>query len=92
MDAGSRSLATFPWELTPHLCTAKSRDAMNSDSSRRPADHATHKLFVQVIQAFVRQAMGYVEQTPDKDTKVSLIKTLQTVTEGKVGRAEGLKL
>jgi hypothetical protein len=39
----------------------------------------------QVIQAFVRQAMGYIEQTPDKHTKISLIKTLQTVTEGKVG-------
>jgi len=38
----------------------------------------------QVIQAFVRQAMGYVEQTPDKETKVSLIKTLQSVTEGKI--------
>lgn len=39
----------------------------------------------QVIQAFVRQAMGYIEQTPDKETKISLIKTLQGVTEGKVG-------
>jgi hypothetical protein len=29
--------------------------------------------------------MTYVDQTPDKDTKISLIKTLQTVTEGKVG-------
>lgn len=40
---------------------------------------------LQVIQAFVRQAMGYIEQTPDKETKISLIKTLQGVTEGKVG-------
>jgi len=40
----------------------------------------------QVIQSFVRQAMGYIEKTPDKATKVSLIKTLQTVTEGKVRR------
>lgn len=38
----------------------------------------------QVIQSFVRQAMGYIDQTPDKATKVSLIKTLQTVTEGKI--------
>jgi hypothetical protein len=38
----------------------------------------------QVIQSFVRQAMGYIDKTPDKATKVSLIKTLQTVTEGKV--------
>jgi hypothetical protein len=41
----------------------------------------------QVIQSFVRQAMGYIDKTPDKATKVSLIKTLQTVTEGKVRRA-----
>ncbi|KIZ02997.1 26S proteasome non-ATPase regulatory subunit 12 [Monoraphidium neglectum] len=38
----------------------------------------------QVIQSFVRQAMGYIDKTPDKATKVSLIKTLQTVTEGKI--------
>lgn len=28
--------------------------------------------------------MTYIDQTPDKETKVSLIKTLETVTEGKV--------
>lgn len=38
----------------------------------------------QAIQTFVRQAMTYLDQTPDKDVKVSLIKTLQTVTEGKI--------
>lgn len=38
----------------------------------------------QVIVAFVRQAMSYIDSTPDKDTKVSLIKTLQAVTEGKI--------
>lgn len=41
---------------------------------------------MQAIQAFVRQAMTYIDHTPDKETKVSLIKTLQSVTEGKVGR------
>lgn len=40
---------------------------------------------LQVIQAFVRQAMSYIDTLPDKETQVSLIKTLQTVTEGKVG-------
>jgi hypothetical protein len=40
----------------------------------------------QAIQAFVRQAMTYIDHTPDKETKVSLIKTLETVTEGKVSR------
>ena len=39
---------------------------------------------MQAVQAFVKQGMTYVDQTPDKDTKVELIKTLQTVTEGKV--------
>eukprot|EP00878_Enallax_costatus_P020026 GHUV01021155.1.p1 GENE.GHUV01021155.1~~GHUV01021155.1.p1 ORF type:complete len:443 (+),score=148.88 GHUV01021155.1:324-1652(+) len=38
----------------------------------------------QVIQAFVRQAMSYIDSAPDKETQVSLIKTLQTVTEGKI--------
>lgn len=38
----------------------------------------------QAIQAFVRQAMKYIDDITDQDTKVSLIKTLQTVTEGKI--------
>ncbi len=38
----------------------------------------------QAVQAFVRQAMDYVEKTPNQTTKVELIKTLQSVTEGKV--------
>jgi 26S proteasome regulatory subunit N5 len=41
----------------------------------------------QAIQAFVRQAMGYLDKVPDQETRVALIKTLQTVTEGKVGYA-----
>ncbi len=28
--------------------------------------------------------MGFIDQTPDKESRVELIKTLQTVTEGKV--------
>ena len=34
----------------------------------------------------MRQAMSYIDAIPaeDKDTRVSLIKTLQAVTEGKV--------
>eukprot|EP00873_Tetraselmis_striata_P044662 jgi/Tetstr1/464926/TSEL_009660.t1 len=38
----------------------------------------------QAVQAFVRQAMGYISDTPDLPTKVELIKTLQSVTEGKI--------
>jgi hypothetical protein len=41
-------------------------------------------VMLQVIQAFVRQAMAYIDGLPDKESQVSLIKTLQTVTEGKV--------
>ena len=32
----------------------------------------------------MRQAMTYIDHTPDKETRVELIKTLQSVTEGKV--------
>ncbi len=39
---------------------------------------------MQAVQAFVMQAMEYVERTPNEETKVELIKTLQSVTEGKV--------
>ena len=38
----------------------------------------------QVVQAFVRQAMGYMDQLPSQGEQVELIKTLQAVTEGKV--------
>lgn len=37
----------------------------------------------QAVQAFVRQAMGYVDEAPDEGARVELIKTLQSVTEGK---------
>jgi 26S proteasome regulatory subunit N5 len=39
---------------------------------------------VQAVQAFVKQGMSYINLTPDLETKVELIKTLQSVTEGKV--------
>uniref|UniRef100_A0A7S3RAI0 PCI domain-containing protein n=1 Tax=Dunaliella tertiolecta TaxID=3047 RepID=A0A7S3RAI0_DUNTE len=38
----------------------------------------------QAVQAVVRQAMSYLDQIEDKDTMVSLAKTLQAVTEGKI--------
>ncbi len=40
----------------------------------------------QAIQATVRQAMGYIDGIEDKETRISLIKTLQAVTEGKVSQ------
>ena len=49
-----------------------------------PQLHASNMNLAQAVQAFVRQAMDYVEKTPDKATKIELIKTLQSVTEGKV--------
>jgi 26S proteasome regulatory subunit N5 len=41
----------------------------------------------QVVQAFVRQAMRFLDDAPSKDAQVSLLKTLQAVTEGKVSGA-----
>ncbi|GLI67665.1 hypothetical protein VaNZ11_011918 [Volvox africanus] len=38
----------------------------------------------QAIQATVRQAISYIDSIEVKDTRVSLIKTLQAVTEGKI--------
>uniref|UniRef100_A0A7S0UQS6 PCI domain-containing protein n=1 Tax=Polytomella parva TaxID=51329 RepID=A0A7S0UQS6_9CHLO len=38
----------------------------------------------QAIQVCVRQTMSYLDACPDKDTRMSLIKTLQSVTEGKI--------
>uniref|UniRef100_A0A7R9YZL2 PCI domain-containing protein n=1 Tax=Chlamydomonas euryale TaxID=1486919 RepID=A0A7R9YZL2_9CHLO len=38
----------------------------------------------QAIQAFVRQAMTYIDKAPNQEAKVALIKTLQAVTEGKI--------
>ncbi|KAL4423423.1 hypothetical protein ABPG77_010001 [Micractinium sp. CCAP 211/92] len=38
----------------------------------------------QAVQAMVRQCMGYLPSTPDQDTQIELIKTLQTLTEGKI--------
>lgn len=38
----------------------------------------------QATQHLVRQAMAYLDSAPDKATRVSLIKALQSVTEGKI--------
>lgn len=39
---------------------------------------------VQAVQAMVQQAMQYIDQTPDLETKIELIKTLNNVSAGKV--------
>ncbi|KAH0683279.1 hypothetical protein KY290_023458 [Solanum tuberosum] len=38
----------------------------------------------QAVQAMVQQAMQYIDQTPDIDTKIELIKTLNSVSAGKI--------
>ena len=38
----------------------------------------------QAVGATVTEAIGFIDQTPDEDTKIELIKTLQSVTEGKI--------
>jgi 26S proteasome regulatory subunit N5 len=36
------------------------------------------------VQKMVQEAMTFIEKTPDQKTKLELIDTLRTVTEGKV--------
>ncbi|KAK4373602.1 hypothetical protein RND71_008986 [Anisodus tanguticus] len=38
----------------------------------------------QAVQAMVQQAMQYIDQTPDLETKIELIKTLNNVSAGKI--------
>ncbi|GER48997.1 26S proteasome regulatory subunit family protein [Striga asiatica] len=38
----------------------------------------------QAVQSMVQQAMLYIDQTPDLDTKIELIKTLNNVSAGKI--------
>lgn len=38
----------------------------------------------QAVQAFVREAISYLDACPDETTTVELIETLRTVTEGKI--------
>ncbi|XP_075482112.1 26S proteasome non-ATPase regulatory subunit 12 homolog A-like [Primulina tabacum] len=38
----------------------------------------------QAVQAMVQQSMQYIDQTPDLDTKIELIKTLNSVSAGKI--------
>lgn len=44
-----------------------------------------HGLLKQAVVKMVQQAMTFMDQTPDLKTKLELIDTLRTVTEGKVG-------
>ena len=39
---------------------------------------------LQAVTAMVQQAMQYIDQTPDIETRIELIKTLNNVSAGKV--------
>jgi hypothetical protein len=39
----------------------------------------------QAVSAMVQQAMQYIDDTPDLDTRIELIETLNNVSAGKVG-------
>lgn len=43
---------------------------------------------MQAVQSMVQQAMQFIDQTPDVDTKIELIKTLNNVSAGKVIHAQ----
>ncbi|KAL6502645.1 26S proteasome non-ATPase regulatory subunit 12 A [Orobanche hederae] len=43
-----------------------------------------HGQLKQAVQAVVQQAMQYIDQTPNLDTKIELIKTLNNVSAGKI--------
>ena len=40
--------------------------------------------FFQAVTAMVQQAMQYIDETPDIETRIELIKTLNSVSAGKV--------
>ena len=40
---------------------------------------------LQAVTAMVQQAMQYIDETPDIETRIELIKTLNSVSAGKVG-------
>jgi hypothetical protein len=39
---------------------------------------------MQAVTAMVQQAMQYIDETPDVETRIELIKTLNSVSAGKV--------
>ena len=42
---------------------------------------------IQAVAAMVEECCKFVEQTPDRETKIKLIDTLRTVSEGKVHKS-----
>lgn len=41
-------------------------------------------IYTQAVTAMVQQAMQYIDETPDIETRIELIKTLNNVSAGKV--------
>lgn len=39
---------------------------------------------LQAVTSMVQQAMQYIDETPDVETRIALIETLNTVSAGKV--------
>lgn len=51
-----------------------------------------HSQLKQAITKMVQVVMGFLDDTPNKETKMSVIETLRTITEGKVGlKLPGIK-
>lgn len=60
---------------------AKNWNALNEHISSLAKRRSQLK---QAVAKMVQECCTYVDQTPDKDTKIKLIDTLRSVTEGKV--------
>ena len=76
------STPSFGLPQSAQPCTSMTLSLARLSCGNSDRRHAT-----QAIQSFVRQSMAYIPQTPDKGTRIELIRTLQTVTEGKVTHA-----
>ena len=48
-----------------------------------------HGQLKQATTKMVQTVMGFLDETPNLETKLSVIETLRTVTEGKVGGTNG---
>ncbi|KAG9131687.1 hypothetical protein Leryth_009426 [Lithospermum erythrorhizon] len=74
----------MPWPL--FLSDPNSHDCMSRldhSSSGETCILLVLKDF-EAVQAMVQQAMHYIDQTPDVETKIELIKTLNNVSAGKI--------
>ena len=54
---------------------------MNEHVQMLSKKHGQHK---QAVTKMVQTVMGFLDETPDMETKLAVIDSLRTVTEGKV--------